>query len=116
VFSTGANIRPPYEPERVTITPEGFRKSDMKKLYKVSIERVIMVMASDEADAIEVGMRHERDECMNDPETVTSDEVKALRDIPNEWCISLPYGGDGKTQCRDLAEALTSACSYADKT
>lgn len=72
------------------------------KLWAVTIERTIMVMANDETQAEQLAHENEREETMNDPDFVSATEVLSPARIPEAWQSSLPYGGDGRTNCLDL--------------
>lgn len=60
-------------------------------LYKVSIERSIMVVAENEDEAQQVALLNETEECGNDAEFIDVSVIKSIDDIPEPWMDSLPY-------------------------
>jgi hypothetical protein len=62
-----------------------------KKLYAVTIERVIMVMAEDEDAACDVALKFEYDNLDGYPDNCLADPVMSDCDIPKEWMDSVPY-------------------------
>jgi hypothetical protein len=79
------------------------------KLWAVTIERTIMVVADDETQAEQLANENEREESMNDPDFVSVRQVLSPARIPEAWQGSLPYGGDGRTNCLDLLLQQLSA-------
>jgi hypothetical protein len=75
----------------------------VKKLYEVTIEFPVYVMAESVADALYVGHRYARDELSNlGDATTNAKEVKDARELESEYLHSPPYGGDGETTCKQL--------------
>lgn len=59
-------------------------------LYKVEIEKVIMVLAEDELDAERIGNRHSSKE---EAEHTSVSKVTSITQVPEDWLNGLPYGG-----------------------
>lgn len=74
----------------------------MRQLWKVEIERTIMVEADTQDEAEEIGMRYESQETMNDPEGVTTSAVTQCHQIPGPWHGSIPYGGRTDRTCAQI--------------
>lgn len=75
---------------------------EVKRLYNVSIERTIMVMADSEDDAERLALRSEREEISNEPDFVSANLVTGRPRIPEPWRDSLPYGGDDDMTCAQI--------------
>lgn len=50
-----------------------------EKLWRVSIQRTLVVVAETEIDAIRIAERYERDECCNDAVAIAVDSFDRLR-------------------------------------
>lgn len=62
------------------------------KLYHVTVERDICVLASSVIEAEEIARRHERDEMSSGGEpALYAREVKDLKRVPQDWWESFPY-------------------------
>jgi hypothetical protein len=80
--------------------------SNEQKLYAVTIERTIMVVAENETAAEQLASEHEREETFSVADYVHALPVSTLSRVPKAWRECLPYGGDGKTNCQDFISAL----------
>lgn len=70
------------------------------KLYRVTIEREMLVAAEDERKALRVAERFERDEItQTDADFIDAQEITDAATIPDDWRGSLPWGGDGEHTC-----------------
>jgi len=81
----------------------------MTKLYSVTVERTIIVVADDEETAEELAEEGERNEVNNchDADHVSVVEVTSTSQIPNNWFTGMPYGGDDERTVRDWIEELS---------
>jgi hypothetical protein len=72
------------------------------KLWEVTIERTIFVLADDEMAAEREAMKAESEEHYNDPSFVNAIEVTDLKRVPKDWRDSLPYGAPNDSPVRDM--------------
>ena len=89
-----------------------------EKLWRVRIDRTIMVVADSFRDAYALAERHERDECSNEADFVDPERVRSRKAIPVEWETSIPYGGDGNSTCLQIwerSQATTPPLSVGDR-
>lgn len=61
----------------------------MKRLFEVTIEKTVYVLADDEREAELEAKTYEREE---DGNVLSCMEVRASTMVPNEWMRALPYG------------------------
>lgn len=63
----------------------------MKRLFEVTVEKTIYVLAEDEAEAELEAKTYEGEE---DAENVMAREITSANQIPGEYMDTLPYGND----------------------
>jgi hypothetical protein len=73
-------------------------------LYAVTIERVIVLEADSEEEALAMATVYECQEAENDAESVDVHRVTKMEDVPGAWLGCYPYGGDGE---RTVLEYIT---------
>lgn len=71
----------------------------MRKLFKVEIERTVMVMAEDEKEAERLALYYEREE---EAENTFLSVVKDLSEVTDDWKESIPYGSEDDQTCEQL--------------
>jgi len=77
------------------------------KLYAVTIERVIVVMAKDERHAETEAEYYEKDED-GEPELIHAREISSVEELPPPWRHSIPWGGDKEDE-RTCAQRLSES-------
>ncbi len=89
----------------------------MKRLYRVTVEQVLYVLADDEAEARDVAGYCEIDE---DP-VVFATEVDSESQIDHDWKNARPYTSethkgyaDGDPTCEQILAAIHATCSVRD--
>ena len=79
------------------------------KLWEVTIERSLFVLAENARDAESIGVRNEREESYNSADFVNAIEITDLKRIPKEWRDSLPYSkkldGEINLTCEEFLTA-----------
>jgi hypothetical protein len=78
------------------------------KLWEVTIERSIFVLAETDVTAAEIALHAESDESFNEPDFVNSIEIIDLKRVPTEWRSSLPYSEDFKSNKLTCEEFLNA--------
>lgn len=88
------------------------------KLYKVTIERTLYVMAEDDAEAFLDAGRFEREAASDtDADLVTVDEVQPGDSVPAEWAKALPYGDyEGVRTVGQIVDELTATPARCTRT
>ena len=74
------------------------------KLWCVTIERSIYVVAETEWQAERLGAKHEGDELFDEPNIVSAVEITDIKRVEKEWRDSLPYGGKNDQTCVQILE------------
>lgn len=64
-----------------------------KKLFKVTVEHEVYVLAHDEGDAKDQAERGIRE--YGDEPTVEALEVKSAVGVPRDWFGAIPFGAEG---------------------
>jgi len=82
------------------------------KLWQVTIERSILVVAETESEAEQLGTDHESDERYNDPDYVSVHEVTDIKRVPKDWRDGIPYGESGDQTCKQFLDSLTVATDF----
>lgn len=77
------------------------------KPYTVELSVTAIVMAESDIDAHTAAIDYARDIWNEiDPDVDVHGEIKSIDRLPADWTPdSLPYGGDGETQLKDLVPA-----------
>lgn len=86
--------------EASSLQPLGLR------MWRVTVERTLMVMAADERSAEQEAVYYAREED-SEPEMVAAQCVSSAEQIPLEWRDSIPWGGD-REDSRTCSERLDS--------
>ena len=80
----------------------------MNKLWAVTIERTILVVAEEPESAKDLACRSQHSELCNDPDSTYAREIHDPRAIPEEWRGSSPYGPNGGMSCERFLESTKS--------
>lgn len=88
------------------------------KLWKIEIERTVMVMADCEEQALQRARRYEaNDAAFNDPDSIRALVVTTLQQVPLEQHGCIPYFAAHDHSCeRIVREQDTSNCRTTEKT
>lgn len=78
------------------------------KLWAVTIERTIMVLADSDTEAEQLAQEKEREECLNDPDFLTAIEANDLMRVPPPWRDCIPYGGTDDLNCQQILESAAT--------
>jgi hypothetical protein len=76
------------------------------KLYKVTIERNLYVLAEDEDDAEIVALDYEGEAGWDDPAFISAQEIQSLDEVDEEWYDGIPYSDSGDYET--IKDILTS--------
>lgn len=77
----------------------------MAKLYEVTVEYTIYVVAEDEFEAELEAKSHVQDE---EPQHLDANEIENEKRIDGQWRGSIPYGAEGDETCVQAFERLRS--------
>lgn len=87
------------------------------KLWAVTIERTIMVLAEDETKAEQAAIESEREESANEADFISARECKYVGDVPKLWRDCIPYGGpDGPLRDLNCLQVLEHHSASAKPT
>ena len=81
----------------------------MKKLWKVAIERVLMVMADDEDAAERIALQYEGQERWNDPESIITTHVTDPKQVPSILLGEIPFHAPADRTCEFYASSPTTS-------
>jgi len=84
------------------------------KLWKIEIERTVMVMADSEEQALQRARRYEaNDAAFNEPDSIRASIVTACEQVPLEQRGCVPYFADHDHSCERIArEQVTSGAEH----
>ena len=86
------------------------------KLWEVTIERAIFVLAETEREAEHVAERNEGEESYNPADCVWAREITDPKQISLPWRDSLPYGKNNDLTCEEFLKTLELLTEKEDGT
>src|SRR5579885_7671 len=103
-------------PRRVAQRTEAGHRRIIVPLYRVDIERTLLVIADDDELASEVALRNEHRESVNDPDSVTVRKISARQDVPQPWLECRPYADshEGRLTVAQILERDAQSCPDHD--
>jgi hypothetical protein len=94
-----------------------YQGKEIMKLWKIEIERTVMVMADSEEQALQRARRYEsNDSLFNEPDSIRASIVTACEQVPLEQRGCIPYFALHDHSCERIArEQVTSNCSETER-